>query len=131
MKRSTKMKSFQRNINCTGLVLMTCIAWNHRRRRRRCSMKKAVLKSFVIFTGKHLCRSLFLIKLQTYRPATLLNATPTLVFSCEYCVTFKNTYFVKNLRTAAYKIATSNNRLKPLKTWLVNEIIYSAKIISD
>ena len=27
-----------------------------------------VLKNFVIFTGKHLCRSLFLIKLQTWRP---------------------------------------------------------------
>ena len=31
---------------------------------RRCSMKKAALKDFVVFTGKHLCLSLFLIKLQ-------------------------------------------------------------------
>ena len=29
----------------------------------RCSMKKAVLNNFAIFTGKHLCWSLFLIKL--------------------------------------------------------------------
>ena len=32
---------------------------------RKCSIKKAVLKYFAIFTGKHLCWSLFLIKLQT------------------------------------------------------------------
>ena len=34
--------------------------------------KKAVLKTFVIFTGKHFCWGLFLIKLQAFRPATLL-----------------------------------------------------------
>ena len=30
--------------------------------------KKAVLKNFAIFAGKHLCWSLFLIKLQAFRP---------------------------------------------------------------
>ena len=34
--------------------------------------KKAVLKNFVILTSKHLCGSLFLIKMLTFRPATLL-----------------------------------------------------------
>ena len=34
--------------------------------------KKEVLKNFANCTGKQLCRSLFLLKLQTYRPATLL-----------------------------------------------------------
>ena len=38
----------------------------------RCSMKRAVLKNFAIFRGKHLCTSLFLKKLQAWRPATLL-----------------------------------------------------------
>ena len=37
-----------------------------------CSIKKAVLKNFVILTGKHLCWSFFLIKLQVFWPATLL-----------------------------------------------------------
>ena len=37
----------------------------------RCSVKKDVLKNFVKFTGKHLCQSLFLIKLQ----ATLITLT--------------------------------------------------------
>ena len=36
------------------------------------SFKIGVLKNFAIFTGKHLCWSLFLIKVQTFRPATLL-----------------------------------------------------------
>ena len=39
---------------------------------QRCSMKKAVLKNFAIFTGKSLCLSLYLIKLQAFRSATLL-----------------------------------------------------------
>ena len=34
--------------------------------------RKGVPKSFASFTEKHLCWSLFLIKLQAYRPATLL-----------------------------------------------------------
>ena len=33
--------------------------------------KKAVLKNFALFIRKHLCRSLFLIKLQAFRLATL------------------------------------------------------------
>ena len=38
---------------------------------RRCSAKKDVLKIFANFTGKHLCWSLFLIKIQVFRPVTL------------------------------------------------------------
>ena len=34
--------------------------------------KKSVLKNFANFVGKHLCWSLFLRKLHTFRPATLL-----------------------------------------------------------
>ena len=40
--------------------------------KKRCSVKKGVLKKFANLTGKHLCWSLFLIKLQAFRPATLL-----------------------------------------------------------
>ena len=38
----------------------------------RCSFKKAVLNNFAIFTRKHLCWSLFLIKLLAFSSATLL-----------------------------------------------------------
>ena len=48
---------------------------------RKCSMKNAVLKSFATFTGKHLCWSLFLIRLQTLRPASLLKRDSNRGFS--------------------------------------------------
>ena len=47
---------------------------------QRCSVKIGVLKNFSNFTGKHLCWSLFLIKLQQ-------------MFSCEICEIFRKTYF--------------------------------------
>ena len=40
---------------------------NNRSSHQRCSIKNAVLKNFVLFTGKQLCWSLFLIKLQTFK----------------------------------------------------------------
>ena len=39
---------------------------------RMCSLKKAALKNFAIFTGQGLCWSLFLIKLQIMRPANFI-----------------------------------------------------------
>ena len=43
----------------------------YRSSHQKCSIKRAVLKNFSIFTGKHLCRSRFLLKLWAFRPATL------------------------------------------------------------
>ena len=64
--------------------------------------KIVVLKSFRNFTWKHLCWSLFLIKLQFWGPATL--ETPTQVFSCEISEVFKNTFIYKTpLVAASYK----------------------------
>ena len=37
---------------------------NNRSSHRRCSVKKGALKYFAKFTGKHICQSLYLIKLQ-------------------------------------------------------------------
>ena len=57
-----------------------------------------VLKIFAIFTGKHLCWSLFSIKLPAKRDSTQM-------FSCEYCQNFKHTYFEEHpLRTASVYI---------------------------
>ena len=58
-------------------------------------MNLLVLISFANVTGKHLCWSLFLMKLQTSRPETLLKRAPfkrdydTVVFFCEICEIFK------------------------------------------
>ena len=35
---------------------------------RRCTVKKGVVRNFVKFTGKHLCRGLFLNKVAGLRP---------------------------------------------------------------
>ena len=43
-------------------------------------------KKFTIFTEKHLCRSLFFIKWQVWRPTTLAKSDSyTGFFPCEYC----------------------------------------------
>ena len=39
--------------------------------KERCSIKKVDLKNFAIFKGKHLYWSLFLIKLQAFRPVNI------------------------------------------------------------
>ena len=61
--------------------------------------KKHVLKNLAIFTGKQLYWSLLLIKLQAFRPATLLKTILKQVFSCEMCKIFKSTYFEEYPRT--------------------------------
>ena len=43
-----------------------------RRSHVRCSIKKAVLKNFAIFTGKQLCWSLFFIKLQGFQACNFI-----------------------------------------------------------
>ena len=60
----------------------------------------AVLQNrcFAIFTGKHLCWSLYLIKLQAIRTATLLKRDSSKVFSCEIFKTFENTFFTEHVR---------------------------------
>ena len=51
-----------------------------------------VLKNFAIFTEKHLCWSLFLIKLQAFRQETAAK-----VFSWECCDIFKSSFFHRPL----------------------------------
>ena len=60
-----------------------------------------VLKNFTIFTGNHLCWSLFLIKFQAFIPAT-----STQVFSSEYFQIFKNISLYKSPLVAASKFLT-------------------------
>ena len=69
----------------------------HRGSRSHMFFKIGVLINFAIFTGKHRRWTLFLIKLQFFRPATLSKETPTQVFSCEYCDIFKNSSFIEHL----------------------------------
>ena len=75
--------SFQATVNFSGKC---------RSSRSQMIFEIAVLKNFVVFTGKHLCWSPF-------RPATLLKKeSPTQVFSCEYCEIFKNSFLIEQVR---------------------------------
>ena len=49
------------------------------------------------YAGKYLRSSLFLIKLQAFRSATLLKRDSGTGAFCEYCEIFKNAYFEENL----------------------------------
>ena len=84
--------------------------------------KIGVFEQFTKFTAKYLCWSLFLIKLQFWRPATLSKKTPTQVLSREIYKLFKNNYFEEHLLNAA-----SKHYLKKLEhsCFLVNFVNYS------
>ena len=77
--------------------------------------KKGVLKNLANFAGKHLCWSLFLIKLQQIRSATLL------MLSCEICEIFKNTYFEEHLPT---NVSLNERQQETYESYLVNPVLY-------
>ena len=88
--------------------------WLQKSSHRRCSIKKAVLKNFAIFTEKHLCWSLFLIKLQARSPATLFKRdSNTGVFlwilrnGCKWL--FLSTLQVKNLSNSHMETWSSSS----------------------
>ena len=71
--------------------------------------KKAVIKNFAKFAGKHLLWSLVLIKWQSFRPETLLKRySSTGVFSVNFAKFFENTCFEKHLQ----KVASVNALIK-------------------
>ena len=70
------------------LLFLTFSIFSFRSSQRKCSMKKLFLK-LGIFTGKHLCWSLFLIKFRVEGLKLYEKETPTQVFlniliSCDY-----------------------------------------------
>ena len=73
--------------------------------RQKRTIKKSVIKNFAIFTGKHVYRSLFLIQLQTPRPAIILKETPTQLFSWKHWVIFE-----EHLRTTVSVKITRLNK---------------------
>ena len=69
---------------------------SYRSNHQRCSIKRAVFKKFLIFTGKYLCWSLFLTNLQAGLQL-YWKETPTQVFSCEYCEISMHIYFERHM----------------------------------
>ena len=74
-------------------------SWHSKSSRPNVFCKKAVQESFAESIEKHLCLSLFLIKVQTSSLQFYLTEAP--VFSGEFWEIFKNTFFVEVLRATA------------------------------
>ena len=71
---------------------------------QRCSVIRGVLRNFAKLAGKHLCQSLFFTKVAGLKPMAcnfIKIETQTQVFFCEFCKTFKTTFFTEHLRTTA------------------------------
>ena len=68
--------------------------------RRRCSVRKGVLRNFAKFSGKHLCQSL-LFKLQAEVCNFIKKQTLAQVFSSEFYEISKNTFFTEHRRATA------------------------------
>ena len=81
---------------------------------RRCFVKKTVLKNFAIFTGEHLCWSVFLIKLLVFSPATLIKRNSDTGVFLWILRIFKSTYLEKHLQMIAFTFRMMFNLLKPM-----------------
>ena len=95
--------SFKHDLCCVYYQLSQIYKSSH----RRCSTQKAVLKSFAIFTGKHLCWSPFLIKLPALSRATLLKRDSNTAIFLWILRIFKSTYFEEHVGTATSKFSVT------------------------
>ena len=62
-----------------------------------------VLRNFAKFTGKHMCESLFLIKLQDSACNFIKKETLAQMSSCEFGKICKNTFFYRTSPVAAFR----------------------------
>ena len=77
------------------------VFWNPKSSQQRCSVKEGFFKSFTNLAGKHLCSSLFLIKLQAFSAITLLKRDSNTGAFLWICKILKNIYFEEHLRKTA------------------------------
>ena len=70
-----------------------------------------------VFTRKHLCWSLFLIKQEAFR---LKKETPTHVFSWKYCIFLKNSLFIEHFRWLLLFLSVLQNCYRALFATLTN-----------
>ena len=68
---------------------------------RRCFVRKDVLKNVAKFIGKHLCQSLFCIKMLALICNFIKNETLAQLLSCEFCEISKNAFFKEHLWATA------------------------------
>ena len=76
----------------------------YRRRHRRCSAKKVFLK-LLQYSQENTCVR---VSFRSFNLQFYQKETPKLMFSSEYCVIFKNTFFAEHLQTTVSCFMTMN-----------------------
>ena len=89
------------------------------------------IKNFAIFTGKHLCSGLFLIKLQAFRPATFLKRDSNTGVSCGYCEIFKNSFFRENLRWLLLTVLPQYSEVSQGVSYLISRLHVLSNLIKN
>ena len=84
--------------------------------------KKAVLKKFVRFTGKHFCRSFIFIKVAGHE-----KVTPTQVFCCEFCQSFQNVFFIEHFWWLLLNNSESNHQINVPFLMVISLTLYTKK----
>ena len=76
-----------------------------------CSVKKATVKSFAKFTGKHLCWSLSFNRVAVLKPVTLLKKRlQHRCFPVNFAKFFNNIFFTEHLRATASEYLKRNSQ---------------------
>ena len=99
-KKQTYITQLTRCIN-TWPESTVRISGQHQKQSPEVFYKQRFLKNFTIFTGKHLFQSLFLIELQA-TACNVIKETLAQMLPCEFCKSFKHTFFTEHLWTIAY-----------------------------
>ena len=88
--------------------------------------KKAALRDFAKFTGKHLCQSLLIHKVAGQGRQHYLKRDPGTDVSYEFCEIWKNTFFTEHLswlllvlqNRCCYKFSNIHQKISVLKSFL-------------
>ena len=91
----------------------------HKRQSSEGALSRDVPKNLPKFTEKHLCWSLFLIKLEFSGSATLLKKTLRQVLSCEIWKIFKSNYFEEHLWTTGSKLSLKRDTNTGVFLWVL------------
>ena len=70
-KKAKKKENKEISLNSQRIIAGTSDGTANRSSHRRCSVRKGVLRNFVKFTEKHLCRILFFNKVAGLRPEVI------------------------------------------------------------
>ena len=84
--------------------------------------KMGSIKNSAIFTGKHLCWGLFLIKLQVERSATFLKIDPNTGVSCGYCKIFKESFLIQHLRWLILRVLPRYSKVRRCTCSLISRL---------